>query len=86
MEETMSKERVLEETIKILNNISLPAGLSIAVGTPICHAVNNLQVLREMLQAEKQKKDTPEEKPAEEPERTSAEEPEEAEETEEKAE
>ena len=43
--EIMTREEVLAETIKILSNINIPAGLAQQVGIPICHAINNIRLV-----------------------------------------
>ena len=49
----MNKEQVIEETIKVLANISVPVALKRQILEPIEGAINNLAVVLQMIKAEK---------------------------------
>lgn len=48
-----TKEDVIQYTINILSGISIPAILTKSIGIPISNALDNLNVIRQMLEAEK---------------------------------
>lgn len=68
MGDTMTKEQLLEETIKMMTNINVPAGLTTQVAIPLWNAINNIRVVVQMLSHEKQVADKPEENALKEPE------------------
>lgn len=50
----MNKEEIIQATINVLNGISVPIVFGDSITRPICGAVNNLQIVLEMLQKEKE--------------------------------
>lgn len=78
MDEKMNKEQVIEATIRVLSDISVPVRLKDQITTPIEGAINNLAIALQMIRAEnemnrdlaeKQENEEPEQdpEPAEEP-------------------
>ena len=54
MEKQMTKEMVIEETIRVLNSIPVPVGLKEQILLPIEGAIRNLAIVIRMEQAEKE--------------------------------
>ena len=53
MENQYTKKDVIQFTINILSAIRVPAMEAEEIGTPILKAINNLMVVQEMMEAEK---------------------------------
>lgn len=52
MENMMNKEQVIEATINVLNEISVPVRLKEQISDPISGAIMNLVIVLQMIQAE----------------------------------
>lgn len=55
MEQTMTKEQVIETTINVLGNISAPVRLKDQVINPIEGAIYNLRLVLQMIELENEK-------------------------------
>lgn len=54
MEGQMNKEQVIQVTIGVLSEISVPVRLKAQIADPIDGAINNLAIVLQMIQAEKE--------------------------------
>ena len=53
MEGQMTKEPVIEETIRVLSNISVPVAKKHEIADPIEGSIQNLAIVLQMIEAEK---------------------------------
>ena len=53
MEGQMTKEQVIEETIRVLSNISVPVAKKHEIADPIEGSIQNLAIVLQMIEAEK---------------------------------
>ncbi len=63
MEERMNKEQVIQATIGVLSEISVPVRLKKQIADPIDGAINNLAIVLQMFQAEKEANEKHQEEP-----------------------
>ena len=68
MEEKMNKERVIEATIRVLSDISVPVRLKEQITVPIEGAINNLAIALQMIRMETEANKNPPEEPEPDPE------------------
>lgn len=56
MENRMDKEQVIEATIQVLSEISVPVRMKAQIADPIDGAINNLVIVLQMIRMEKEAK------------------------------
>lgn len=73
MDERMNKEQVIEATIGVLSDISVPVRLKDQITTPLEGAISNLAIALQMIRMEADANKNPPEKPEAAPEKKSRE-------------
>ena len=68
MDEKMNKEQVIEATIRVLSDISVPVRLKEQITVPIEGAINNLAIALQMIRMETEANKNPPEEPEPDPE------------------
>ena len=68
MDQKMNKEQVIEATIGVLSDISVPVRLKEQITVPIEGAINNLAIVLQMIRMEDEANKNPPEEPEPEPE------------------